>query len=211
VQSTNHWNHKLTLYIDTPLGEVVASSVINIKYGSALKWAGAMDGPDFTVTGEATVADLGEGRFVFALLTGSPDGLQGLAREAYRDKYDAYRDQARNWDFTKWIRILTFQREERTVPAHAYPMIVTFDDIKDPASVREVKAEGFAASFGEGYALKRMTLQVTDEAVKFGDVENLLTWLPSIKGKIKPTDKRHAADILPEERLYTNDFIRISK
>jgi hypothetical protein len=52
---------------------------------------------------------------------------------------------------------------------------------------------------------------VTDDTVKFGDVENLLTWLPNIKGKIKPTDKRHAADILPEERLYINDFIRFPR
>lgn len=61
-----------------------------------------------------------------------------------------------------------------TVPEYQYPMLVTFDDITDPASVRLVDPSNLAASFGPGVRLKSVTLEVTDEAVTAGVVENVL-------------------------------------
>ena len=205
--STNQWNQKLTLYITTPTGEVAASSVINIKYGSALKWAGALDGADFTVRGEAVVADMSEGRFVFALLT---ETGEDLAIDTYRDVFDAAKDR------TQWIRKLTNQTEERDMPADDYPLLVTFEDIKDPTSVRQVQPDDFATSFGQGYTLKRMTLQVVDEAVTEGQIENVLnkgffeTWGKIHKeALVRGTNDPYFKSLLI--KLKRSNFHRITK
>jgi hypothetical protein len=172
IPNTNSWNQKLTMYIETPNGQIKASSVVQIKYTSALKWARELDSPDFRQTGEAAVADLGDGRYVFALLTETGTDLSMAAYPGYH-KGDL--------DLTQWIGTLVKQTEERELPSKAYPMLVSFADISDPTSVYEVAPDDFEARFGEGYALKRMTLQVTDEAVTEG-VEDLLLWLKNLEG-----------------------------
>ncbi len=56
-------------------------------------------------------------------------------------------------------------------------MLVTFDDITKPQTVREVDSEDLAAVFGEGVRLKALTLEITREAVTEGRVEGVLGWL----------------------------------
>ena len=63
-------------------------------------------------------------------------------------------------------------------------------------------------SSNDCYQLKAITLEITDEPVTEGKVENVLGWLGSIKGKIKPTNKKYAADVTPIERLYRSGFRR---
>lgn len=46
------------------------------------------------------------------------------------------------------------------VPEYQYPMLVTFDDITKPETVREVDPEDLAAVFGEGVRLKAVTLEI---------------------------------------------------
>ncbi len=175
-----HWNQKLTLHIDTPSGEVTASSVVRVDATESKGPFILFDarGIRTQVTGEAVVADLGDDRYLFALLgSGS-----GQAREAYRDLYDDKKVNGGSW--SKWIRHLKRQKNKspRILPARVYPRLVTFDDVNDPKSVREVKADGFAASFGAGYALREITLQITDEPVTLGVVEGVLGWLEGLKG-----------------------------
>lgn len=43
----------------------------------------------------------------------------------------------------------------------AYPMLVNFGDLADPASVEEVDPDNLAANFGEGVALRRITVEMT--------------------------------------------------
>ena len=62
-----------------------------------------------------------------------------------------------------------------TLPDYQYPMLVTFEDITDPASVRLVDPADLAASFGPGVRLKSVVLEVTDEPVTEGRVEDLVS------------------------------------
>ncbi len=59
-------------------------------------------------------------------------------------------------------------------------MLVTFDDITKPQTVREVDSEDLAAVFGEGVRLKALTLEITREAVTEGRVEGVLPWLEKV-------------------------------
>jgi hypothetical protein len=61
-----------------------------------------------------------------------------------------------------------------TLLPEAWPMLVTFDDITRPETVRRVDPEDLAAMFGEGVRLKAVTLEITDEVVTEGRVEGVL-------------------------------------
>ena len=65
----------------------------------------------------------------------------------------------------------------------AYPMLVTFGDLSDPTSIEKVDPDDLAATFGEGVSLKRITLQLTGDAVTSG-IEERLTWFPKNQGSI---------------------------
>lgn len=73
IYPTYIWNQKLTLAVDTPGSVKTGSSVVNI---SVEFQPGYWISPDGVVVrrlrGEATVVDLGGGRYRFALVTSGP-------------------------------------------------------------------------------------------------------------------------------------------
>ena len=62
------------------------------------------------------------------------------------------------------------------MPKRDFPLLVTFTDIDDPKTVRKVDPNNLAATLGPGYALKSITLEITDEPVTKGKVEEVLGW-----------------------------------
>ena len=88
-------------------------------------------------------------------------------------------------------------------------MLVTFDDITKPETVRRVNPEDLAAVFGEGVRLKAVTLEITDEAVTEGRVEAVLGWLgPYPEPALGPATGGALADAPFYRRVHMGDFIR---
>ncbi|MEJ1992031.1 MAG: hypothetical protein P8X50_10060, partial [Maritimibacter sp.] len=136
------WHQEIRLVISTPDGPVEAASVLAVDtryhpYSSGLSTKEV----NRDQRGEAVVADLGNGRYLFALLPSL-----ALAEMAYEDlppnRPDIYRAIRR-------------QVGEAAIPLprNLYPRLVTFTDITDPTSVALVDPDNLAASFGPGYAL----------------------------------------------------------
>jgi len=178
------WLQKLTLYIETPLGEVVASSVYKINVGDDT--GGLFDLPggkplSFRVTGEAVVVNLPNGRYLFALMKGKTSSGNTVAQteNAFADVAPELRNEKRA-PYAKRMERVKLETEARVLPAKAYPMLVTFDDVTDPKTVRLVDPADLAASFGAGYALRKVTLEITREPVTTGVVEGVLGWLEDI-------------------------------
>jgi hypothetical protein len=71
----------------------------------------------------------------------------------------------------------------RELTPKQYPLLVTFGDINDPASVKRVDPDNLELAFGPGYALQSITLSITDEPVTKGGVEKVLGWLAQIGRK----------------------------
>lgn len=92
------------------------------------------------------------------------------------------------------------------MPREHYPLLVTFEDINHPASVRRVNPGDLSATFGPGYRLNTITLSITDEPVTEEKVETVLGWLKTVNGRIKPTSKKYADELSVEETLYPLDF-----
>lgn len=168
------WNQKLTVKVETPDGEKSASSVMSAQltdtHGPFVP--AEANGVSFQLRGEAIVLEVSSGRYLFVLLKGVP---------------------ALNWlvyskmDSTKAGALLESGDDggagEVALQRDQYPLLVTFDDINDPASVKRVNPANLEATFGPGYRLKGITLALTREPVTKGKVEKLLGWWPHYTDK----------------------------
>ncbi len=166
------WHQKLTVTVEIPAGEVSASSVSAVSWRKHWIQTDGM-GWDYDLTGEAVVVEVTPGRYLFALLkgAGTTEYMGSVAGASIAGREGRVIDGA----------LFDEVRDKRdraagviTVPDYQYPMLVTFGDIDDPASVRLVDPADLAASFGPGVRLKAVTLEVTEDAVTEGAVERVL-------------------------------------
>ena len=214
-QKTYEFHIRRTVTVDTPQGEVRASTVSKVKYFHSYGSLVLPDARGFgggVAQGEATVVDLGNGRYLFVLIGNDTAQL----REAHRAAYDAARKGNDNW-VPYWMAALKQQTTPRPVPPKFYPLLVTFGDVSDPASVMRVDPADLAATFGAGYALREITLEVTDEPVTEGVVEGVLDyfWWPKEKWHDYACSKYGCGDnpvrlVLPDGRytsLVKSDFL----
>jgi len=189
------WNQKITISVLTPSGTKVASSVQRgtiIKYGWwQHQWG--YDGTEY-LRGEAVALEVAPGKFLFALLSGTP---RAWAVFVPKEKLREAAGPA-----------LASLREAREVPAKDYPMFVMFEDIDDPASVKHVNPNRLDAILGTGYRLTSITITLTTEPVTDGRLGHVLSWLSTHKGKLKPSAKKYADQLSFEETLYGSDFQR---
>ncbi len=167
-QDKHEWHQKLTVVVDTPTGEVSGSSVIainatfgDVPFSDKEVWC--------RIRGEATVAELAPGRYLFALL--------GDDEERY---YRAVRDQLKDMGRGEWLKRIPEMKGVVTLKPRNFPLLVTFRDVDDSESVLKVDPNDLAATFGPGFKLDRITLEITDEPVTTHKVEQILPWLEAI-------------------------------
>ncbi|MBO6902868.1 MAG: hypothetical protein JJ864_16115 [Rhizobiaceae bacterium] len=187
------WHQRLMLEVETPRGVVTGGSVVAIYVGSSPKWApgmgaGGMGGK--VDAGEASFVEVAPGRYLFALLG---EDMEDLAFDVFFDRKG--KDQK---EIADQIELL---RATREVPRENYPLLVTFEDINDPTTVKRVDPDYLAASFGPGVSLKRITLTLTDGPVTEG-VINTLDWVEGTR--IDPARNEGRSDTL----RYPNDSPR---
>lgn len=207
----SQWRQKMTISVETPDGIKSGSSVvqIDVEIGNrelSRKTAGS--GVGWKVRGEAVVVDLGGGRYLFALLKGaggyqSAPGRNALFAFADMKKYDPGKDILPVADVAATKRNVPVE-----LPAKSWPLFVTFADINDPKTVKRVDMDDLDAAFGAGYALKSITLEITDEPVTKGVVEGVINWLSQYPepGLCKATGR--SSNIPFCRRVHHGDLIR---
>jgi hypothetical protein len=194
------WQQKLVLEVETPRGTVTGGGVVKVTVGSTpegmpFEGGGGM-GSD--VEGEASFVEVTPGRYLFALLSGG--GEAQLARSVF------FGDSGRNnTERNDWLQDF---KGSAAVSRSNYPRFATFTDISDPTTVRRVDPDDLAASFGTGYALKSVMLEITDEPVTKGEVAEVLGWLGEYPepGLCPPTGR--TTNIPFCRRVHHGDFIR---
>ncbi len=169
-----HWHQRLVLEVQTPSGSLAGGSVVRVDAATTPKWLPGEGAGGFgtMTTGEATFVEVAPGRYLFALLGHESERALKL-----------FFPEPRPGRFERAERLETL-RDKRDVPPKLYPLLVTFTDIDDPTTVRRVDPDDLAASFGPGVALKRITLEITDEPATEGEVVEVLGWLRSGKAGI---------------------------
>ena len=105
------------------------------------------------ISGEAVVLEVAPGKYLIAVLRGTP--------MAYRVFFP---DEA---PLEVAVRLETL-RESRELNSKQYPTLVTFTDINDPRTVKQVDPANLSASFGPGFSVNSFNITVTDEAITEG-------------------------------------------
>jgi hypothetical protein len=165
---THTWREKTILEVETPRGVVTGGSVaeVTVHWFGSLEQAFSASAVSAGKRGEAGVLELAPGKYLFAL-TLDPEAARAETMFALPQDPDGKSVTAR----------LEALRETRNVPEELYPRLVTFADVSDPKSVKLVDPANLAATFGPGFALKSVKLEVTDEKVTEGAIEGALGWL----------------------------------
>lgn len=159
---TWQWNQKLTLEVATPQGIRSGSAVTHVSWQDV----NAVGNYPSSYSGEATVVEVAPGKYLFALVG---EGTRYIALRTFAAESGA---SVTPEGFAAASKV----RGIRNVPRDNYPLLVTFTDITDPKTVQKIDPDNLVASFGPGVALKRITLEITDEKVTEGKIETILAW-----------------------------------
>jgi hypothetical protein len=173
-----------------------------------------------TLHGEAVAIDLPGGRSLFALLRTSgpnPDtdlamASMALLDPAYRNdwvestKRLAKRQSVRPSAIIPPNQLQSYynQGEEKQRVISNYPLLVTFQDVRDPTSVALVDPADLAATFGPGVSLRRITVALTDDPVSTG-IEKRLSWLSRYRN-LSFAGNRYPVDSSLTDTLMAGSF-----
>lgn len=171
------YRYRMTVEVNTPNGVRSGSSVIEESTQENPGFPGPEAGGITGKTrGEAVAVDLG-GKTLFALLrsvnNGKPVGPWALVADDPRVENEP--------DWRKRTKILKQAKGKADMQPENYPMLVTFRDIGNPVTVEQVDPANLAATFGPGYSLRRITVEITDEPVTYR-IREILPWLKDVSG-----------------------------
>lgn len=201
------WSQTTTVTVSTPNGLRSGSSTVRVSWWAKPRILYDERSTSYEVTGEATVVDLGGGRYLFALISGAESrGLQvfGAAKRPLRLTKGTLVDAAST--------VVANSGKTVSLSPEFYPLLVTFDDIDDPASVRRVNPGELSARFGPGYHLSDITLSITDEPVSEGRVEQVLRWIIDVGNErfyLHQNTPRLLKDFSAEQRIKPSHFLSI--
>lgn len=194
------YRYKMTIHVATPAGEKTYSSVreIHSEYVSSMMSSSGKTIKD-TVTGEAVVMDLPDGRTVYALLSRPDDPdyakyVTGPALGPHLPKAAAHANDdlsTKPGAFVDEIvakrramlalkgaydlpRTVTHNPSHRTdyTPKQMWPLFVTFGDDKRPATMRQITAEEIGVN--------NVTVEISEEPVTTR-ISKYLPWLIEYK------------------------------
>jgi hypothetical protein len=178
------YRYKLTIEVETPGGLRTAYRVIEVQFYGTMKGFEALSGGSVKARGQAVALDLPNGKTLFVLLSSATSAdwagyvhrrqfpKQSIDFPSAAEYSKALMSDRTVFPVERWVEMPNDSKRDD------YPMLVTFKDANDPATVQLVDPDDLAASFGAGYRLRGLTVQVTDEAVTTG-IEKMLPWWKS--------------------------------
>jgi hypothetical protein len=141
--------YRLTVAVETPDGVKSGGGVLSVHPDRGYNRKGS------TLTrGDAVFVDLGGGKNLFALLAHVEDKaleLDGIHFVALR----AFNSAGRKTTFNAMNQVTG----TAPVTGTLIPVLATFADIQDPASMRAVNPEAFEDVFGKGFRLRGVTAE----------------------------------------------------
>jgi hypothetical protein len=173
------WNQKLTVKVQTPDGVKSGSAVTRVTASVGKHFiSGDSRVLTFGVGGEATIVDLGHGKYLFAALASSgPSATEYLAELTFADVIHVDPSKEQIARLNDLYQAVTTVQGSHPVPTKNYPLLVNFTDINGPKTVKEVKPGQMSEAFGTGYSLKSITLEITTEPVTRGAIQKIAHWV----------------------------------
>ncbi|MDR4488341.1 MAG: hypothetical protein R3B83_12580 [Nitrospirales bacterium] len=171
--ASHSWHQKMTVEVEVEGQPYSGSSVVEMSVFGHPNMPLVHGNRDLEMQGEAVMVELPDNQYLFALLTYNAF----LASKVFQDRMDGALSESGE----RWAKIISNLRETREINPKDYPLLVIFPDINDPKTVQKVDPDNLAATFGQGVILKGITLEITDEPVTEGKIEQVLGWLDDPK------------------------------
>jgi hypothetical protein len=167
--------HRFKLIIEAEVDGVLraGSSVIEVRTTDYKTGSAQTVGLRSQVFGEAVFVDLGKGRNVVALLAFNPHGT--------REAIDLL-DYKVFWAANQKLEVadLPTLTGRARLPDEFIPTLVTFTDLNNPKSAREVGFTEFENVFGPDVHFKGAWIEMTRDLVTRG-IEKRLPWIVQMK------------------------------
>lgn len=165
-----NWNQKFILEVETPEGVLTSETVLQYRMSKFPKRLNKSKYSRSGLFGETPFLKLPNGRYLFAL------SLYGIfdVPHAYEEHFGL--DENTNHFSDLFPKIARSDDEIEMFPFHM-PILITFDDIDDPSTIRQINPAFLASEFGKGYKLKRFDVAVTDAPVTYGRIAQISDWM----------------------------------
>jgi hypothetical protein len=174
------YRYRLTLIVRADGKDYTGSSVVEVEehrtYNGGLGKA--------ELCGDATLVDLGQGRVLVALTAGPNGNVSGrdFLSQRWRQtptyillEHLGY-DTQWSWRNPAGINALANESRQVLLSPTELPDLVTFANLRDPQSIRQVDPGDIAATMGAGVSLVGATVKPTHDEVTVGSIRNYLPW-----------------------------------
>ncbi|MFK5977639.1 MAG: hypothetical protein QM488_01975 [Rhizobiaceae bacterium] len=188
--------YQLSVEVETPTGTKTGIGVLESIIEYQVQFLPNVPSSLTRIRGEAIPIDIGNGRYLFITLRqdskrkGSRSAI-GLALANLSPSKVKY-PESRMKDY--WIR--ANNSPLRHLVPNQLPLLVTFTDINDPASLQRVEPDELEKYFGAGVRFGEVTLEIVNESVSSGRIEKTLAWWKNLSTPIGGDTKRNYGDPL---------------
>lgn len=156
------WRYKMTVEVETPEGAKTGSAVREVSVQQHKRFIRDSAGVDINVRGEAVVVELLNGEKIFAVLGED---------EAWNVVFKAFKGPPGLSD--EGIKFYSELMAKTTLEPKYYPPLVMFKNQNDPRSLIRID-DKTNDEFNRKYQLKKITLEMTDEPVTWGQIDKYL-------------------------------------
>jgi hypothetical protein len=210
---TFSYHVRLSVAVDRRGRTLVGSSVIEISEVSFPTFGFLDEGLGFESRGEAAFLDMGDGNNLTALLGMGGFSNDDIVKIAQRTFFDE--TYQKNPEFgTLSFAYKTLEADigkPRDLIGEQMPTLARFRDVDVPKTIEAVNPADLESSYGPGFRLLKVTLEVTHDSVTSGVIEKRLPWLHGMIGNW-PNDKATVySPALPElgqESIFFQGFVR---
>jgi hypothetical protein len=178
--------YKLSYEIEVNDEIRAGSGVMQIRVIETTNTRGGGQSIGFDISGEAIPIDLGDGRYLFSLLSGGDgiriEGWNNAYHSMTHDKFlmVAFSDYAVSaYNILANFRLLKEKMPVVEVPAHILPKLYISSEINEPEAFVYVKPDELD---GFGIKIRRVSVAITDEKVTQGRIMRILPWLHEFEG-----------------------------
>lgn len=197
------YRYELAVAVDTPAGLRRGSTVRELRWQRMPAPVPDAHPADVRQRGEAAMVDLPDGKTLFLLLDDNPRdtvlaGFHGIKEGMHALSTAAARRAVQDFPSRATLRQHLLD----------WPRAVMFRNPADPASVEIIDLERLGTVIGDGYALRRLTIQVTDAPITTG-IERRLPWLSAIgrqRATLIPDPPRLLKDVTQKQRIKPSSF-----
>ncbi len=179
---SHSWRQKTIIEVETPNGIVSGGNVLDVSVQFYADWETSLanqTGSSSGSRGESSVVEVMPGKYLVALTASTTWSASSSALIAAanggRIKTTA--------DRTALAELLEAGMPPHNLPQTEWPLLVTFDDVSDPKSIRVIEGKDLSPVFGDGFSIMGISIQTGPTLESDSAITEIFPWLCQYLGK----------------------------